>query len=129
MARFYQPDRPPEHQRVFQRPVQQEELPPEDEIYEEEDYQAFYEQPYEELYDQPEMDTEDYYLPEEDLLTEEELADMRRERWRMLSHLWDFLAVIAGTAVILLLMALLISLINWLYADISQGFLLWQTKI
>ena len=129
MARIYHPDQPPEHQKAFQRPVTQEELVPEDDFYENDAYDEAYEEEYEELYDQPELDTEDYYLPEEELLTDEELAEMRRERWRMLAHLWDFLAVIAGTAVILVLVALLISLVNWLYADVSQSLMLWQTKM
>ena len=47
----------------------------------------------------------------------------------MLAVVGDFFSVIAGTVVILLLTALLISLITWVQADISQTFVLLQTKM
>ena len=73
---------------------------------------------------------EGYYDPENDaLLDEEERAEARRSRWRMLAGVGDFFSVIAGTVVILLLTALLISLITWVQADISQTFVLLQTKM
>ena len=71
-----------------------------------------------------------YYDPEDDeLFTEEERAEARRSKWRMLAGVGDFFSVIAGTVVILLLTALLISLITWVQADISQTFVLLQTKM
>ena len=76
-------------------------------------------------------DLEDgYYDPEDDeLVTEEERAEARRSKWRMLAGVGDFFSVIAGTVVILLLTALLISLITWVQADISQTFVHLQTKM
>lgn len=66
---------------------------------------------------------------DDDLLTEEEREYLRRSHWRLISGLADFAGVIAGTAVILILIALLVSLLNWLSADITQTFTLWQTKL
>ncbi len=76
-------------------------------------------------------DLEDGYydLEDADLFTEEEREEARRNKWRMLSGVGDFFSVIAGTVVILLLVALLISLITWVQADISQTFVLLQTKM
>lgn len=71
-------------------------------------------------------------LPDEypDAMTyEEEMAYQRRDRYRMMAGLGDFLAVIAGMVVILMLIAVIISLINWVHADIVQSFTLWQTRI
>ncbi len=64
-----------------------------------------------------------------DMLTEEERAEMRRNNWRLLAGLSDFGAVILGTAVILVLVALLVSLLNWLVNDISQTFTLLQMQV
>lgn len=78
-------------------------------------------------YDDPE---DGYYdMEDADLYTEEERAEARRSKWRMLAGVGDFFSVIAGTVVILLLTALLISLITWVQADISQTFVLLQTKM
>lgn len=65
-------------------------------------------------------------LPDEALLTEEERAELRRSNWRLAAGLADFAGVIVGTAAILILVALLISLINWLINDVSQTFTLLQ---
>lgn len=65
----------------------------------------------------------------DDLLTEEEMQELRRSTWRLLSGLTDFVGVIVGTAAILVLVALLVSLLNWLVSDISQTFTLWQMRI
>lgn len=65
-------------------------------------------------------------LPDEALLTEEEQAELRRSNWRLLASLADFGGIILGTAAILILVALLISLINWLINDVSQTFTLLQ---
>lgn len=71
----------------------------------------------------------EYDALDEDHMTDEERALARRDRWQVLAGVGDFLAVIVGTAVILILIALLVSLINWVHADITQSFALWQTKI
>lgn len=59
-------------------------------------------------------------------LTAEEQAELRRSNWKLLAGLADFGAVILGTAVILVLIALLVSLMNWLINDVSQTFTLLQ---
>ena len=41
----------------------------------------------------------------------------------------DFSAVLPGPVCILALIALLVSLLNWLHADIAQNFALWQNKL
>ncbi|MBQ8653943.1 MAG: hypothetical protein IJ507_03320 [Clostridia bacterium] len=101
-----------QHRRVFNEPVASHL----DDALEDDDY------PDEEDYD-------DYEPLDEDDMTDEERALARRDRWRVLAGVGDFLAVIAGTVVILVLIALLVSLINWVYADITQSFTLWQTKL
>ena len=65
----------------------------------------------------------------EDLLTDEERAELSRSNWRLLAGLADFGGVILGTAAILVLIALLVSLMNWLINDISQTFILLQTQL
>lgn len=77
----------------------------------------------------PEEGFDDEDLLDEELLTDEERAALRRSHWQLVSGLADFAGVIVGTGVILLLVMLLISLLNWLHADISQTFTLWQTKL
>ena len=63
---------------------------------------------------------------EERQLTDEERAELRRSNWQMISGLADFAGVILGTAAILLLVALLVSLLNWLVNDLNQSFTLLQ---
>ena len=76
--------------------------------------------------DAPQDDAiEDYDV--EDYLTEEERQELRRSSWKLAAGLADFAGVILGTAMILILIALLVSLLNWLVADISQTFILLQT--
>lgn len=62
----------------------------------------------------------------DELLTQEEQEELRRSNWRLMAGLADFGAVILGTAVILVLITLLVSLMNWLINDISQTFTLLQ---
>lgn len=70
--------------------------------------------------------TEDIDPLSEELLTEEEQAELRRSRWQLIANLSDFAGVIVGTAAILILVTLLISLLNWLINDLSQSFILLQ---
>lgn len=65
-------------------------------------------------------------LLEDDLLTDEELAELKRSRWQLISGLGDFVGIILGTAAILVLVTLLVSLINWLVNDMNQSFILLQ---
>lgn len=79
----------------------------------------------------PVMDdfTDEYGPLDDSLLTDAERAELRRSRWQLLSGLADFVGVIAGTAVLLLLLALLIMLINWLINDVNQSFILLQKHL
>ena len=65
----------------------------------------------------------------EDLLTEEEQRELKQSRWQLIAGLADFAGVIVGTAAILVLVMLLISLINWLVNDVSQSFILLQKHL
>lgn len=110
MAYFQQKDKAPEEtpERRFYQPVEDDD-------------------PYDELGDELPGD-----IPAEfpDALTyEEELAEQRKDRFRLAAGLFDLLAVVAGAVVILVLVAVLVSLINWVHADIIQSFTLWQTRI
>ena len=73
------------------------------------------------------LDPEDEYL-DDDEFSEEDSAAFRRILWQHLATLADFAGVILGTAAILILMTLLVSLLNWLRADMNQSFTLLQTK-
>ena len=100
----------------------------------EEAYQPVFQQRVEDDYIEDEYYDEDgeYYTDEmyyDDFLTEEERREARQMRWKLLAGIGDFLGVLAGAVVILLLVALLISLITWVQGDISQSFTLWQTKL
>lgn len=80
------------------------------------------------LYDEEGMLLDDDPLAEE-LLTDEERRELRRSTWQLLAGIGDFAGVILGTAVIFVLIALLVSLINWLISDVSQTFTLWQNRL
>lgn len=80
---------------------------------------------------QPRFDGEESYDDDldpldDELLTDEERAELRRSNWQMISGLADFAGVIIGTAAILVLVTLLVSLINWLANDLNQSFILLQ---
>ena len=93
-----------------------------------EGFDAYAEDAYDEA-DIPYAPTAEIYMDDAEFLTDEERALLRRDRWQLLANLWDFLGVIVGTALILALIVLLISLLNWLSSDIRQTFALWQTKM
>lgn len=99
----------------------------------EEDYQPVFQQPVYDEYDAYDEYSDDEAYPQEpyqeDYLDEEERLEARQMRWKLLAGAGDVLAVLAGTVVILVLVALLISLITWVQADMSQSFTLWQTKL
>lgn len=66
---------------------------------------------------------------DDELLTDAERAELRRSHWQLISGLADFAGVILGTAAILVLVTLLVSLINWLINDMSQSFILLQKNL
>lgn len=75
-----------------------------------------------------EDDARDDLDPEDDISEEEEQAQ-HRERIRMAEGVRDFLAVIVGAALILLLVAVLISLFSWLRRDIGSTLAIWFKKM
>ena len=66
---------------------------------------------------------------DDELLTDEERAELKRSHWQLISGLADFAGVILGTAAILVLVTLLVSLLNWLINDMSQSFILLQKNL
>jgi len=66
---------------------------------------------------------------DESYLTDEERQELHRSSWKLLAGLADFAGIILGTAAILVIIALLMSLINWLSEDIGQTFTLWQGRL
>ena len=111
--------------RYFQQEPEPEQQPYAEDFAPEEDIPV--ELPDDGPYEQPHPD--EIYLEDEDLLTDEEKAALRRDRWRVLANLSDFIGVIAGTAVILVLIALILTLVHWVRSDITQSFTLWQTRM
>lgn len=63
-------------------------------------------------------------LDSADYLDEQEAKEARELRFRMLSGFMNFAGVIVGMVVILLMIALIISMVNWLRADLHQSFVL-----
>ena len=92
---------------------------------EETEYVPFQLEGYQQGYD-PAYDSEVDFIDDDDLLTEEEQAELRRSQWQLLANLADMAGIILGVALILLLMMLLISLLNWLSSDLTQSFTLLQ---
>ena len=119
MPRYFQQEPEPEQQPYSEQPYYDEDFAPEEDIP--------VELPDDGSYDQPHPD--EIYLEDEDLLTDEEKAVLRRDRWRVLANLSDFFGVILGTVVILVLIALIITLVHWVRSDITQSFTLWQTRM
>lgn len=66
---------------------------------------------------------------DEDMLTDEELQELHQTRWALLAGLWDFLSVIVGAGVILILVAMLFSLLNWLISNVTETISLFQTGL
>ena len=64
----------------------------------------------------------------EDELTEEEEAEQTRSRIRFAFGAGNLFAVISGTVLILVLLTLLLSMINFLLTDLSRNATLFQTK-
>lgn len=107
---------------------------------EQEEYTSVFQRPVEEPTEEKQIERYDEYddgfdiladEPEDDVHGEdpEELAERRKERFKFINGIGDFIAVIVGAVVILLLVAFLISLFSWLSTDIKQTFTLWQTKL
>ena len=68
---------------------------------------------------------------EEEPLTEEEeeaLRQARKRRFRIAAGVGDLGGILIGTALILVLVAFLISMIRYVSSDFSRTFSLWQTR-
>ena len=83
--------------------------------------QEYVESDYDDGFDDPEE-------IEEEILTEEEQKEIREKRLRMLYSAGDLTAVIAGTVVILLLLAFLMNMIGFLMNDADRTFTLFQMR-
>lgn len=115
----------PEEPSLEDAPTQSWTAAPEEDVPEEE-YVPIPMEGYDPMYDSETdyMDADDPL--DDDLLTEEEQAELRRSQWQLLSNLADLAGIILGVGAILLLVMLLISLLNWLVGDLSQSFILLQ---
>ena len=74
-----------------------------------------------------ELEDEEEAADEEDE-TEHELAEGKRSRIRLLFSIGNLAGVIAGTVVILVLVALLLSMVSFIQSDLNRNFSLLQTK-
>lgn len=110
-------------------PDEAEELYPDEWTPAQEEYVPFQGEGYAPMYDSETDYMDDGSPLDDDLLTEEEQHELRRSRWQLISNLADFAGVIAGTAAILVLVMLLVSLLNWLVGDMSQSFILLQKHL
>ena len=55
-------------------------------------------------------------------------AQEKRDRYRVAAGMMNFLGVVVGVAAIFLLLALLFSLLSWLFQDISSTFAILRTR-
>ena len=58
----------------------------------------------------------------------EDKKQARRDRMMLIAGMSNFISVIAGTVLILLLILLIISLLNWLSTDIRSSFALFNSR-
>lgn len=59
----------------------------------------------------------------------EEKRQARRDRWILMAGLSNFFSVIAGTALILLLVLLIFSLLGWLGSDIQSSLDVFNSRL
>lgn len=116
MAYFAQNNQEQEYTSVFRKTVPDQQDEPETEFYDDVD----------EGFEMLAEGSEEEELSEED---SEEEEVRRKERFQFIHGIGDFVAVIIGAVVILILVAFLISLFNFLSTDIRQTFTLWQNKL
>jgi len=68
------------------------------------------------------LDQQDY------MAVEEEERQERRDHLRFASGMSDFVGVILGAVVILIMILLILSLLNWLWRDIASTFTLLNSR-
>ncbi len=84
--------------------------------------EEYIESDYDDGFDDPESE-------EEEELTDEEIHEIRRHRFHLASGAGNLVAVITGTLVILLLLALLFNMIGFVLNDADRNFTLFQTRL
>lgn len=91
--------------------------------------------PYDPPYESEPEDQEVSYIDySQSGFEEEEYSDYSEEldeshRFHVAMNVFDLISVLAGLAVILILVALLVSLITWLQSDIMQSFTLLTSQL
>jgi len=65
---------------------------------------------------------------EEELQDEEQILENRNRKLRFFSGIGDLTAVIAGSVVILVLLALLLNMVSFVITDVNRNFTLFQTR-
>ena len=65
---------------------------------------------------------------EEEPLTEEELSGYRKHRIRMMFNAGNMTGILVGCVLILILITLLFSMVNFVWKDFSHSFSLFQIK-
>ena len=91
----------------------------------EEEFEDAYEEEYDDGLDDLSDDEED---EEEEGLTEEERQERRIRTFRMAFGIGNITAVIAGTVVILILLALILNMVGFVIDDVNRNFTLFQTR-
>ncbi len=86
------------------------------------DYDDGFENGYDDGFDELATD------PEEEELSEEEIREEQKRRFRIAAGAGDLAAVLAGTVVILVLVAFLINMIQFVSTDFAQTFSLFAAK-
>ncbi len=89
---------------------------------EEEEEEEFYDDGFDEL------TGEDEPAEEEETLSEEERRQAKLRRFRIAAGIGDLSAILFGAALILVLVALLINMIQFVSSDFAQNFSIWQTR-
>lgn len=86
------------------------------------------EKPHQQVFHAPLMEDhdDDDWAEQPPLTYEEEQQQRKREHWQMIARLGDLGAVVAGVIVILFLLWILISLVNWVVSDMVSSFTLLQ---
>ena len=82
-----------------------------------------YEDDYDDGFDDP-VGEED----EEEELTEEELAERKQGRVHLFFGAGNMVSIIAGSVLILLLITLILSMVNFVITDMNRNFVLFQTN-
>ena len=75
------------------------------------------------------MEEEEDLQEAEPILSEKEIQDEKRRKYRIAAGFGDFGAILVGVVVILILVAFLINMIQFISNDFRQNFSLLQTRL